>query len=128
MARTLGDFIAEARRRIQEIDAEILEDWIRSRDDLLLVDVREADEFQDGHIPDAILIPRGMLEAAADPGTRHRHPLLCDARCRPVVVYCASGGRSALAASTLQEMGFEEVYSLAGGLDVWEAEGFPLAD
>lgn len=128
MAKSLGDFIAEARRCIQELDAESLEDWLHSRDDLLLVDVREPNEFQAGHLPNAILVPRGMLEAAADPGTKHRHPLLCDARCRPVVVYCASGGRSAMAARTLQDMGFEEVYSLAGGLDVWDAEGFPVED
>ena len=128
MAKTLGEFIAEARRQIQEIDADSLEDWTRGRDDLLLVDVREPEEFQVGHLPGAILVPRGTLEAAADPGTKHRHPLLCDARCRPVVLYCASGGRSALAARTLQEMGFEEVYSLAGGMDVWEAEGFPVEE
>lgn len=127
MAKTLGDLVTEARRQIREVDAETLDDWIRSRDDLLVVDVREADEFHEGHIPDAVLVPRGLLEGAADPDYKHRHPLLCDARDRPVVLYCAGGGRAALAAATLQVMGFEEVYNLAGGMEVWEAEGLPVA-
>lgn len=126
MAKTLGDYVAEARRRIQEVDAETLDDWTRTRDELLIVDVREPEEYRDGHIPGAILVPRGTLEGAADPGYRHRHPALCDARARPVVLYCASGGRSAMATATLQDMGFEEVYNLAGGFEVWEAEGLPV--
>lgn len=126
MAKTLGDLVAEARRQIREVDAETLDDWLRSRDDVLIVDVREMDEFHEGHIPGAILVPRGTLEGAADPGYKHRHPILCNARDRPVVLCCASGGRAALATATLQTMGFEEVYNLSGGFEIWEAEGLPV--
>ncbi|MGC8504827.1 MAG: rhodanese-like domain-containing protein [Acidithiobacillus sp.] len=126
MAKSLGDYIREARRQIREIDCDTLEDWLRSRDDVLVVDVREADEYLEGHLPDAILVPRGNLEALADPDYGHHHPQLAAARDRPVVLYCTSGARSALAALTLQEMGFAQVYNLAGGLDVWDAEDKPV--
>lgn len=124
--KTLADYIREARARIRELTADELEEMIDEREDLLLVDVREHDEYQAGHIPKALLVPRGMLEGAADPNNKHRLEALYSARQRPVVVYCETGARSAMAADTLQEMGFEEVYNLAGGTEIWEAEDLPL--
>jgi rhodanese-related sulfurtransferase len=73
-----------------------------------------------------MLVPRGLLEAAADLSYAKRVQSLVDARDRPVVLYCATGGRSAMAAFTLKLMGFKNVYSLAGGIVQWSAENRPV--
>lgn len=125
MAKQLGCFIKEARSHIEEWDAESAAEQIAAGD-VLVIDVREADEFNGGHIAGAINIPRGMLEAAADRTTKHRHPDLCTAHDKTILLYCHSGGRSAMAAWVLMQMGFERAYSLAGGLECWEAEGLEL--
>lgn len=124
--KTLADFVTEARSRIREIGPAELCGLICDKDDLLIVDVREPDEFTEEHIANSILIPRGTLEAAADLVNKRRVRPLCDAQERPVVLYCDTGARSAMAADTLQQMGFREVYSLAGGLAVWSAEELPV--
>lgn len=121
MAKTLMDLVGAARGRISEIDPAALGAEIAAGGDLLLVDVREPDEFRLGHLPGAVPIPRGMIEPSADLRFPKRHPELSQARRRRVVVYCATGGRSALACDVLQEMGFENVASLAGGYGAWEA-------
>lgn len=126
MAKTLGDLIAEARARIEEVSADDLEAMIDAHNDLLIVDVREAWEYRVAHLPAARLVPRGTLEGAADPHYRHRDPVLCQAYARPLVLYCQTGGRSALAVATLNDMGFREVYNLAGGIDLWEAEDYAI--
>lgn len=125
MAKRFGCFIKEARAKIEEWDAESAHDAL-AQGDVLVVDVREADEFVRGHLPKAINIPRGIIEAAADASTHYRHPLLCEAHHKEILLCCASGGRSALAVHTLQQMGFERIYSLAGGLECWTAEGFEI--
>jgi rhodanese-related sulfurtransferase len=125
MAKQLGCFIKEARSHIVEWDAETAEENLGAGG-VLVIDVREPDEFNSGHIAGALNIPRGILEAAADPTTKHRHPVLCTAHDQPILLYCHSGGRSAMAAWVLKQMGFEQAYSLAGGLECWEAEGFEL--
>lgn len=122
MTKTLSDFIQEARHRVEEISAEDLAELLAQDADLLLVDIREPYEHEKLHIPGCVLIPRGTLEGAADPNNKHRIEALYTARDRTVVVYCETGARSALAADTLQQMGFEKVLNLAGGLKLWEAE------
>ena len=126
MSMTLGDFVAAARARIQEITAEDLDLQLEENEDILVVDVREPQEFAGGHIPGALNVPRGLLEGAADPGYKLRIEPLCSARDRTVVVYCETGGRSAMAAAVLQDMGFGKVLNLAGGSVLWTAEGLPL--
>lgn len=126
MTMSLGDFVAEARRRITEITADEVDLLLENHETILLVDVREPAEYEGGHIPGAIAIPRGLLEGAADSQSKHRVGELCAARDKTVIVYCESGGRSALAADVLQRMGFTAVRSLAGGCVLWEAEGYPL--
>ena len=126
MPMSLGDLVAEARSRIQEIAPDELDNLIEDNEAVLIVDIREPAEFETGHIPGAILIPRGTLERAADPKSPHRVEPLCSAQGRCVVLYCESGARSALAADTLQRMGFADVSSLAGGCVLWEAEGLAL--
>lgn len=123
---SLMDFVAAARARIQELTPEQLEQMRGARPDLLLLDVRESSEHEQGHIGNALLVPRGILEAAADPAYSKHVAALADARDQPVILYCATGGRSAMAALTLQLMGYREVYSLAGGIVQWEKEGRPI--
>ena len=121
MAKTLMELVSAARGRIAEIDPAALDAEIAAADDLLLVDVREPDEYRLGHLPGAVPIPRGIIEPSADLRFPNRHPVLSQARKRRVVLYCATGGRSALACDVLQEMGFENVASLAGGYGAWQA-------
>lgn len=125
MPKTLADWIQAARERIQEIYPDELDEMIENHDQPLIIDVREADEFRRGHIPGALLIPRGVLEAAADSNCADRVETLCQAGRRTVVLYCDSGARSALAADTLTQMGYRAV-NLAGGMVLWQAEGFPV--
>lgn len=121
-AMTLGDFIRAAKAEIAEIDGARLEALRAERPDLLLVDVREASEHELCRLEDSLLVPRGTLESASDFRYAKRVQRLVDSRERPVVLYCATGARSAMAAVTLQRMGFKEVYSLAGGIVQWEAD------
>jgi rhodanese-related sulfurtransferase len=95
------------------------------KEELVLVDVREAAEFEHGHIDGAHLVPRGIIEAAADTSYPKHYPPLSGARNQQIVVYCATSGRSAMAAAVLQMMGFKNVLNLAGGITRWEAENLP---
>ena len=109
------DLVLEAKAQIHEVALEDAETAIRAAG--LLLDVREADEFQAGHIPGAINIPRGVLEFKLS-----NDPALC-ARELNIVLYCKTSGRAALAACSLQAMGYRQVQSLAGGFDAWSAAG-----
>lgn len=122
----LMDFVKAAKARIKELSPAQLQEMLTERPELLVVDVREASEHEQGHIKGALLVPRGILEAAADPTYPKHLPELSCARERPVVLYCATGGRSAMAAAVLEMMGFKEVYSLAGGFSGWEQAGLPV--
>jgi len=124
----LMDFVKAARSRVNELGPAEVERMIAEREDLLVLDVRESSEHEQGHLPKAMLVPRGILEAAADPGYPKHVPELVAARERPVVTYCATGGRSAMAAAVLEMMGFDEVYSLAGGIAEWDKAGLPMAN
>jgi rhodanese-related sulfurtransferase len=90
-----------------------------------VLDIREPTEWED-HIGGAIQVPRGVLEAAADPASP-RHLAALDPS-RRVIVYCRSGARAALAGATLQELGYEDVVNLDGGIAAWKAAGLPLAE
>lgn len=87
----------------------------------LLIDVREPDEYRQGHIATSLNIPRGMLEfrISGDPALQKLD--------RPIVVYCKTSGRAALSVVALQTMGFCNVISLAGGFDAWVAAGNAVA-
>ena len=96
----------------------------------VILDVREAHELaESGEIADAVHIPRGFLEAKADPTAQSAHPPLTRAHGgeTPVYVLCASGARAALAAKTLAEMGYE-AKPIEGGLKSWCDCGLPLKD
>lgn len=126
MAKTLMDFAADARKKVEEITTADALKMMSASDDLLVLDVREPGEMREGHLPHAINVPRGLLEAKADLEFPHREPALAD-RHQPVIVYCASGVRSLLASATLQEMGFTQVKSMAGGFMAWKSEGHEIA-
>ena len=125
MAKGLMDFAAEARLSVKEITAAETEASIAAGS-VLLLDVREPGEVREGHLPGAINVPRGLLEAKADLNFPHREEQLQD-RDQAVIVYCASGVRSLLAAATMQEMGFSNVQSMTGGFAAWKAEGREIA-
>lgn len=125
MGKGLMDFAAEARKRVKEITTKEAAKMMSASTDLLVVDVREPGEMREGHLPNAINVPRGLLEAKADLEYPHRDPNLAD-RHQPVIVYCASGIRSLLASQTLQEMGFTQVKSMAGGFMAWKSEGHEI--
>jgi molybdopterin/thiamine biosynthesis adenylyltransferase/rhodanese-related sulfurtransferase len=113
--------MASYRELLQRVRAEIDEvDASRARerlDDAVFVDVRRRDEWDEGYIPGAIHVPRGSLESRIERAVPERD--------RAIVLYCASGERSALAAKTLGELGYTDVVSLAGGFIDWKRNGFP---
>ncbi len=113
MTQSYRDLVEAAKREIREIDPGSLD---RRRSSLTIIDIREADEFEQGAIPGAVFVPRGTLESAIPIHAPHHD--------HEVVLYCAAGARSALASKTLQEMGYTNVWSLEGGFDRWKTEGF----
>ena len=115
--KTAHDLVLEAKANIREISLEDAHTHLGTPS--LVVDVREPEEFQQGHLPSAINIPRGMLEFRMS-----QEPTLM-ARDREIVIYCKTSGRSALAAESLAKLGFTGVQSIAGGFDAWCAAGYP---
>jgi molybdopterin/thiamine biosynthesis adenylyltransferase/rhodanese-related sulfurtransferase len=116
--KTLKDMLAEARQVIPEQGPQELKRRIDANEPLVLVDVRDPDEYRDGAIEPATNISRGFLEfrigtAAADPKT-------------PIVLYCQSGLRSMLAAKALHDLGYENVTNLQGGYQKWAQSGLPI--
>jgi rhodanese-related sulfurtransferase len=112
--KTAADLVAEAKQRIREVTPDEVRAMRARGEDHVLLDVREPDEVAMGRVPGAMAIARGVLESAVEA----RVP-----RERPVVVYCASGNRSALAADTLRQMGYAEVASMRGGIRGWSDAG-----
>ena len=119
--RSFNDLVTEAKRTVSEIDCEELTELLdpaNDAPDLLVIDVREADERGRGYIPGSVGLPRGVLErdlaAKAFEGSVGESDLA-----RPIVVYCAGGARSVLAAASLRAMGFTNVQSLEGGFGAW---------
>jgi rhodanese-related sulfurtransferase len=124
MARTAAELVAEAKQRVTNLNVDQVAQEL-GRGDALLVDLREPEErAQHGAIPGAVHAPRGMLEFWADP-TSSYHRAEFDPN-RRVILHCASGGRSALAADTLQQMGYQNVAHLDGGLTAWKEAGRPV--
>lgn len=125
MPLTAADLVARARAAIREIEPAALTGLPA---DTVLVDVREPAEYATGHLPGAVNIPRGVLEfeISAHPAVANvTEPALAN-RSRSLVVYCAAGGRAALATQTLQELGFTQVCSIRGGIKACVETGLPL--
>ncbi|MBU1436030.1 MAG: rhodanese-like domain-containing protein [Gammaproteobacteria bacterium] len=121
--------VAEAKAQIREVTVQQLATVLQNHQ-AIFIDVREPDEFQQGRVDHAVNYPRGMLEMKI-----HQHPAVaahCDAAvalteiaAQPVYLMCRSGARSALAALSLQQMGFSQVFSVAGGYQAWVDAGYP---
>lgn len=125
MAVTVATLVAEAKSRVENLTADDVAAELAAGD-ALLVDLREEDErTRVGTIPEAISAPRGMLEFWADPTSPYHRPEF-DPQAR-IILVCASGGRSALAADTLRMLGFGRIAHLDGGVKAWIASGRPVA-
>jgi molybdopterin/thiamine biosynthesis adenylyltransferase/rhodanese-related sulfurtransferase len=111
---TYRDLLSRTKAEISEVDAS----RARALDGALWVDVREIDEWEQGHLPGAVLVPRGNLES--------RIERVAPDKSKPVVLYCAVGARSAFAAKSLAELGYTDVHSLAGGIEDWKRDGLEL--
>jgi rhodanese-related sulfurtransferase len=122
-AKTAANMVADAKANIDLLGPDQVAEELKSGD-AVLVDLRDNDERrQNGSIPGAVHASRGLLEFYADPTSAYHKPEL-DPNKR-VILHCASGGRSALAAKTLQEMGYSNVAHLEGGLNAWKEAGKP---
>ena len=111
------DLLQQVKSEIDEVDVPRARDLLAGAEPPLLVDVRELDEWTEGRIPGAIHLPRGFLESRIEQAAPDRT--------QPIVLYCAAGNRSAFAAKTLAELGYESVSSLAGGYTDWKRSGLP---
>lgn len=122
--KTANQLVAEAKQRIENLGVDQVASELES-EDTLLVDLREPEErAAQGVIPGAVHAQRGMLEFWADPSSSYHRPEFDPNR--RVILHCAGGGRSALAADTLQQMGYANVAHLEGGFTAWEDAGQPV--
>jgi rhodanese-related sulfurtransferase len=120
MFKPAHELVREAKKSVKECTPSEIHSSL-SAPDMLLIDVREPDEYRQGHIAGSVNIPRGMLEFKIS-----NEPSLQNLT-RSIVVYCKTSGRAALSVVAMQSMGFQNLMSLAGGFDAWVAEGHPVA-
>jgi rhodanese-related sulfurtransferase len=118
MALTAMDLVALAKQTIREIDTETAH---QNLDKNLLLDVREPAEFAAGHLPGAVNIPRGVLEFKIS-----SHPSFQNPQAN-IIVYCQTGGRSALATEALLKLGYSNAVNMAGGFNLWQASGLKIS-
>jgi molybdopterin/thiamine biosynthesis adenylyltransferase/rhodanese-related sulfurtransferase len=114
---TYRDLLQQVKSEIDELDSARAREFIAD-DSPAIVDVREREEWDEGHLPGAVHLPRGHLESRIERAVPDKS--------QPVLLYCASGNRSAFAAKTLEELGYERVASLAGGFTDWKRNGLPF--
>lgn len=128
MALTLAQMVANARSQAREISPTQAAEAHNNAELALIVDVREPGEYTQGHVPDAVNIPRGVLELRVDPGSPVADQTLSADQSARIVVYCTKGpgARSLFAAQTLASMGYENVEVLGGGLIAWAEAGLPV--
>jgi rhodanese-related sulfurtransferase len=110
--------VDEAKSRVKEISVEDAKKRVQEDRTVILIDVREDNEWQAGHARSALHIGKGVIE-------RDIEKAVPDAK-KKIVLYCGGGFRSALAADALQKMGYENVYSLAGGWRAWKEDKMPI--
>ena len=124
-AKTAAAMVAAAKQRVQALSPEQAADELAGN--ALVVDLRDANERDEhGSIPGAVHAPRGMLEFLVDPASPY-HRAEFDPN-RRVVLHCPAGGRSALAADTLRDLGYTDVAHLDGGFSAWKAAGHPVEE
>jgi molybdopterin/thiamine biosynthesis adenylyltransferase/rhodanese-related sulfurtransferase len=118
MAITYSDLIADVRKSIRVVSLEEMKQRLEAKAPMVLLDVREKEEYRAGYIPGAISVPRGFLEMQIEQKVTDKSA--------PIVAYCAGGTRSALAAKTLQDLGYTNVESANPGFVRWKDLGFPI--
>lgn len=111
---TAQQLVEQAKQQIQEIDVNEAHQQLA---DYHIIDVREPDEYAQGHLPNAINIPRGMLEFKITDNIADK--------AMPILVYCKTGGRASLSAQTLQTLGYIDVKSIEGGYEAWAGQNLP---
>jgi len=126
--KTFKQLVDEALADIEELFPWDLEELMQGDEELLIVDIREADEYQAGHIQSSLFVPRGILETACDYGYAETVPELAQAREKKIVLVCRSGNRSVLAAQSMKLMGYNNVISLKTGIRGWNDNESPLYD
>lgn len=112
------DLLREAKERIPALQPGEVNEILQEKEPVTLVDVREGDEWRSGHVPGAVHIPRGYLELQIDEKLPDKEA--------PVILYCAGGNRSALAATTLQQLGYTNVRHMTRGFTGWKDAGFEV--
>jgi len=115
---TYRELLAQVKSEIEEISTVAAHERLASEDGSLFVDVREPDEWDEGHIPEAVYTGRGRLE--------QRIEGLVPDKSRPLVVYCSAGNRSAFSVKVLEELGYENVVNLASGFSDWKRNGYEV--
>lgn len=122
--KSAAEMVAEAKGHVENLTPEQVAAEVEGGD-AILIDIREDEErVQNGAIPNAVRAPRGMLEFWADTSSAYHRDEFDPAR--RTILYCASGGRSALAADTLQRMGYRNVAHLDGGIKAWKEAEKPV--
>ena len=115
--KTYAELVAAAKARIREVPPQEVAEMLRGGARPVVIDLREPNEWNLGRVPGAVHIPRGIMETSIE----QRVPRTAD-----VVIYCAGGNRSALAADTLKQMGYGKVSSMSGGFRDWVGTGGPV--
>jgi adenylyltransferase/sulfurtransferase len=117
MAKSFQDIMAEARKEIPEVTAQQVNELLKNNGKSpVVLDVRESDEWRQGHLEGALPLPRGFLEIKVESAVPDKNS--------PIIAYCAGGVRSLLAAKAMKEMGYQNVSSMAGGYAAWKNGGF----
>jgi molybdopterin/thiamine biosynthesis adenylyltransferase/rhodanese-related sulfurtransferase len=117
MAKSFQDIMAEARKEVPEVTAQHVNDLLTNNGKShVLLDVRESDEWRQGHLEGALPLPRGFLEIKVETAIPDKNA--------PIIAYCAGGVRSLLAAKAMKEMGYQNVSSMSGGYTAWKNGGF----
>lgn len=118
MSLTWQKLIQKVKGEIKEMTPEELNQQL-TQANISIIDIRENEELSTGHLPNAIFIPRGFLELRIESTAPERDQTIC--------LYCGGGNRSALAARSLQELGYTKVFSLEGGISRWIRENRPVS-
>src|ERR671925_1172086 len=114
-----ADLIRQIKQQIEEVDPKDVHELSENGNGAVIVDVREQHEFEESHLPGAVHVPRGHLESRIEGSAPDKS--------QRVVLYCASGNRSALAAHTMKELlGYEDVASMRGGITLWKDRGYDV--
>jgi len=116
MAKTYKQLMEEARKAIPEVSIDEVKNRVERGENWTLLDVREREEYREGHLEGALSLPRGFLEMRVEEAVADKS--------KPIIAYCAGGVRSLIAARTLKEMGYENVVSMSGGYTAWKNAGY----